>query len=225
MSMRQVLLAVALAGAAASPLALHAQTPARKIVCWTDENGHRACGDRVPPQYARQERQVYDRSGRVVETIERQKTPDEIAEAERRAAEQEAGRKRAQEQAAYDRFLLTSFASVAELERTRDERLSTLNGRLGLAEKSLADNEEGIRQLQEQIAAAEQQPEKKVPQRLTRKLAEFERTLADNRRAVEKLKGERDQVVLKFATDIARYRELTEDQTPPDDAAEGRPAD
>src|SRR5690606_23800396 len=117
MSMRQVLLAVALAGAAASPLVLHAQTPARKIVCWTGENGHRACGDRGPPQYARQERQVYDASGRVVETIGRQKTPDEIAEAERRAAEQEAGRKRAEEQAAYDRFMLTSFSSVAELER------------------------------------------------------------------------------------------------------------
>lgn len=225
MSMRQVLLAVALAGAAASPLALHAQASARKIVCWTDENGHRACGDRVPPQYARQERQVYDASGRIVETIERQRTPNEIAEAERRAAEQEAGRKRAQEQAAYDRFLVTSFASVTELERTRDERLSTLNGRLGLAEKSLAENEKGIHQLQEQIAAAEQQPEKKVPQRLTRKLAEFERTLADNRRAVEKLKGERDQVVLKFATDIARYRELTAEPTPRDDAAEGQPAD
>lgn len=225
MSMRQVLLAVALAGAAANPLALHAQAPARKIVCWTDENGHRACGDRVPPQYARQERQVYDQSGRVVETIERQKTPDEIAEAERRTAEQEAGRKRAQEQAAYDRFLLTSFASVAELERTRDERLSTLNGRLGLAEKSLADNEEGIRQLQEQIAAAKQQPEMKVPQRLTRKLAEFERTLEGNRRAVEKLKGERDQVVLKFASDIARYRELTEEPAPRDAAAESPAAD
>lgn len=225
MSMRRVLLAVALAGAAAGPPALHAQAPERKIVCWTDENGHRACGDRVPPQYARQERQVYDKSGRVVETIERQKTPDEVAEAERRVAEQEAGRKRAQEQAAYDRFLLTSFASVAELERTRDERLSTLNGRLGLAEKSLADNEDGIRQLQEQIAAAEQQPEKKAPVRLTRELTEFERTLADNRRAVEKLKGERDQIVLKFASDIARYRELTEEPASRDAAAENPAVD
>ena len=26
---------------------------AGSIVCWTDENGRRACGDRVPPQYAR----------------------------------------------------------------------------------------------------------------------------------------------------------------------------
>ncbi|SFF51809.1 protein of unknown function [Fontimonas thermophila] len=206
MSMKRMRLAFLVAGLAGLSPALDAQNA--KIVCWTDANGHRACGDRVPPEYAKQERKVYDEAGRVVETIQRQKTPEEIAEAERRAAEQQASRKRAEEQAAYDRFLLSAFSSVADLEKMRDERIATLDARLQLAEKSLADNENAIRQLEAQIAAAEAEGQK-APARLRQQLAEFERTLADNRRAVEKLKHDRDQIVVKFAHDIARYRELT----------------
>lgn len=186
---------------------------ANQIICWTDENGRRACGDRVPPEYSRQERKVYDQSGRLVETLERQKTPAEIAEAERRAAEQEAERKRVEEQAAYDRFLLSAFSSVRDLEKTRDERLLTLDGRLRLAEKSLADNENGIAQLQSQIADTGKEGNK-PPARLLRQLHEFEKTLADNRRAVDKLRIERDALVLQFARDIARYRDLTSEARP-----------
>ena len=44
-----------------------AATPvsAAGIVCWDEADGRRACGDRVPPEYARRERQVYDKTGRV----------------------------------------------------------------------------------------------------------------------------------------------------------------
>ncbi len=208
MSTRRTLLAMLVA---AGSCAVHAE-PAR-IVCWTDDSGQRSCGDRVPPEYAKRERQVYGEDGRLIETLERQKTPDEIAEIERRAAEQEAARKRTQERAAYDRFLLATFSSVAELERTRDDRLQTLDGRLRLAEKSLADNEDGILQLQEQIAAAARD-DKKVPARLTRQLGEFEATLENNRHVVEKLRAERDELRRKFARDIDRYRALKGEPLP-----------
>lgn len=189
-------------------LAASAPSRAGEIVCWTDNNGHRACGDRVPPEYAKRERQVYDPSGRIVETLPRQKTAEEIAEAERRAAADKAARDLAVEQAAYDRFLLETFSGVGELIKARDARLQLIDTRLKLAEKSLADNEVGIQQLQEQIADAEKD-EKKVPERLDKQLKEFQRTLTGNRRAVEKLKKERAELVTKYDRDITRYRELT----------------
>ncbi|MDD3763470.1 MAG: hypothetical protein PHP86_09295 [Nevskiales bacterium] len=178
------------------------------IQCWTDENGHRACGDHVPPQYAKKETRVYDEGGRVIEVRERQRTEAELAAERRRAEEAEAERKRAQEQAAYDQFLLTTFNNVGELEATRDERVATLDGRLALAEKSLADNVTGIRQLREQIAESEKtgQP---APERLRKKLANFEARLAQNQNAVDKLKQERVGIISRFERDIERYRSLT----------------
>jgi hypothetical protein len=39
-----------------------------RIQCWTDDQGHRACGNAVPTQYANKEREVFNARGRVVET-------------------------------------------------------------------------------------------------------------------------------------------------------------
>ncbi|MFA5941286.1 MAG: DUF4124 domain-containing protein [Sinimarinibacterium sp.] len=193
---------------------------AGQIVCWTDNTGHRTCGDRVPPEYAKGERQVYDKSGRVVETRPRQKTPEEIAEAERQAAEDKAARQSAVEQAAYDKFLLETFSGVGELMKARDARLQLIDTRLKLAEKSLADNEIGIQQLQEQIADTEE-ADKSVPERLNKRLKEFQRTLTDNRRAVDKLRTERAELVAKYDRDITRYHELT--APPPSPAPQESP--
>jgi uncharacterized protein with von Willebrand factor type A (vWA) domain len=206
MAMRPVwlVLGLAVAAASAAPQPSHAS----RIVCWTDEHGRRACGDRVPPQYAKQERQVYDSAGRLIETRPRQKTFEEAEEERRRVAELEARRKRAQEQSAYDRFLLTTFTSADELEKSRDNRLATLDGRLGLAEESLEQNAKGIEQLKSQVADAEAEG-RAVPVRLTRQLREFEQNFESNRQVVDKLREEREAIRAKFDQDIERYRALT----------------
>ncbi len=206
--MRPVWLMLTLALAAAAAAAVCQPSYAGRIVCWTDDSGRRACGDRVPPQYAKKERQVFDDSGRVIETRPRQKTFEEVEDEQRRAAELEARRKLAQERAAYDRFLMTTFASVAELEKTRDARLATLNGRLELAEESLKQNQKAINQLKSQIADAVAAG-RAVPAQLTNQLREFEQSFESNRHAVLKLREERTAMRVKFYEDIERFRALT----------------
>jgi DNA repair exonuclease SbcCD ATPase subunit len=177
------------------------------IVCWTDESGQRACGDRVPPQYARQERKVYDATGRVVETLPRQRTAEEIAAEARRVAELEEQRRQAEAQVAYDRFLVSTYADLADLERSRDESLGRLDSRLNRARDTLRENRRGVEQLKAQIADFES-GERKVPSRLPRELATFEKAVADNEEVVEQLLEERDEARLKFERDIKRYRSL-----------------
>lgn len=190
-----------------APLAAHAQANKKKLVCWTDEHGQRACGDRVPPQYAKQERQVINERGQVVETRPRQLTAEEAAAAEaRRKADAEA-KKRAEEQAAYDRFLIQTYGSVEELEGVRDARIATLQGRLGLAEKAVADNEKTLMDLKGRVAAVEKAEKKPDPKLLTQ-IRDFEESLISNLRAVSALKTERDEVNARFAQDIERYKLL-----------------
>lgn len=199
--MRQVLIVLFCIGAQAAVAA-----PAR-ITCWTDENGNRACGDRVPPQYAKQERQVYDDTGRLVDVQAREKTAEELAAQARQAEDAAREQARAEEQARQDSFLLQAYQSVEDVIATRDSRVLVLNGRLGLLEKSIRDSEGALDELRARAdkLVADAKP---VPAKLEKQLADFEDNLARQRTAAEHIHGERDQIVEKAAEDIIRYREL-----------------
>ena len=58
---------------------------AASIKCWTNEEGVRACGTVVPPEYAQQEHEEINKQGIVVNVQERAKTEAEIAEDKRQA--------------------------------------------------------------------------------------------------------------------------------------------
>ncbi|PPE73929.1 hypothetical protein C3942_11060 [Solimonas fluminis] len=177
-----------------------------KIQCWTDDQGNRACGDRVPPEYASKELETVDRQGRVVNTRSREKTAEEIAAEEKAAAEAAAAKVKAEKQAAYDKFLTDSYSSVKDLERARNERLATLDGRVNLANQSIEGSEASKADLQKRIdgmlkkgrPAAEQQ----------KQLRDVEKALRDNRAAIAQMQKDRESVCSDFLRDIQRYQEL-----------------
>jgi len=188
--------------------AAHAQSSApKKFQCWTDERGQRACGDRVPPQYAKEQRQVFDSQGRVIETRERQKTPEELAEAERQAAEAAEAKRQQEAEAAYDRFLRDSYSSVKDLERARNERLATLDGRSNLARQAVESDEKSKSQLQSRIEL--QTKNGKPAEDLQKQLRAVDKTLRENRAGIEQMQKDRERVCAEFLRDILRYQELT----------------
>ena len=188
------------------PLAAFA-AGAPKIQCWTDEHGERACGDQVPPQYAKVQRDVVNSQGVVIDTEARQKTPEEIAQDERQAAEQKAQQDAAKKQAAYDQFLLQTYNSADDLKAARDLRLQAIDGRLKLAQKSVGDSENALRSLQKQrdsITAAGKQPNAG----LLKQIHTAEHSVTDNQQAVITMQAEHERMRDKFDQDIARYRQL-----------------
>jgi hypothetical protein len=187
--------------------AAHAQSVPKKFQCWTDEKGQRACGDRVPPQYAKEQRQVFDSQGRVIETRERQKTPEEIAEAERQAAEAAEVKRQQEAEAAYDRFLRDSYSSVKDLERARNERLATLDGRSNLARQAVEGDEKSKAQLQSRIEL--QTKNGKPVEDLQKQMRAVDKTLRENRAGIEQMQKDRERVCAEFLRDILRYQELT----------------
>lgn len=179
----------------------------KKIQCWTDENGQRACGDRVPPEYAKQERKTFDRQGRVVGTREREKTAEELA-AEQKILDEAAAAKRAEEErAAYDRFLTDTYSSVKDLERARNERLATLDGRTTLARQSVETDGKSKAALQARIDAVIKAG--RPPDLQQKQLRAVEKTLRDNKAAIEQMRKDREKVCADFGRDIVRYQELT----------------
>lgn len=180
-----------------------AQAQKKKMVCWTDDKGVRACGDVVPPQYAKKEREVRNERGVVVERLAGEKTAEQL-QAEAQALE---AARVAMKAADYDRYLQQSFSKVIDLEAARDERLLTVKSRLRLAERALIDTEETLVELRARAdkLRAENKP---IDAKLSKNIQEFERGLVDSRAAIAALKAERESLKAKFESDIVRYRQL-----------------
>ena len=178
-----------------------------KLYRWVDDNGQVHYGDRIPPQYAKKERAEINERGVVVDVKAREKTSDELAaeQAAALAAAEEA--QRAEEQARYDRYLISSFNSVADLMALRDDRLSLLESRLTLARKSVADTEKSLTGLIERRDKL-QSAGKPVPDKLNKQISEFESSLVAGLRSVSGLEEEQVETRRKFTNDIERYIEL-----------------
>lgn len=204
---------------ASAPLAL-AQAPGKKIQCWTDKGGNRMCGDRVPPEYAGNKRDIV-KDGRVVETVKAARTPEEIAEEKRKKQEAEDARRRAD----YDRALLETYRSAKDIQTMRDERIFMLDSRITAAEKNSATTDKSLADLR---ARAEQQAKdgKPVDEKLAKQIKQFERDQVRNAKQLERNRTERAEIETKFNADLARYYELRGGKPPekPATAAQAAPA-
>lgn len=97
---------------------------------WTDEHGVVHYGDHVPPEYAKSERAVLNADGVVIRRLEAEKTPEQRAADELRNRDVEARRQ-------HDRFLLTTYTSVRDIEALRDQRLEQIVGQSNAARQYL----------------------------------------------------------------------------------------
>lgn len=210
MPVKRLLRAAAFVAAVAPWPGYADNAPGRTIVCWSDDRGVRVCGDHVPPEYARKTRQIYDQNGVLIQTLPGELTAEERAAEERKAREA----KLQQEQAAHDSFLLQSYRSVADLEAERDNRLASLETRLQLAEKAVADGAAVLNELNAR-ADAERDDGNDPEPALLRQIRSYEASQADNLNVVADLRGKRDALSAQYERDIQRYLVLRNPQPPP----------
>ena len=174
----------------------------KKVQCWTDKNGQRMCGDRIPPEYAGEKRDVM-KDGRVIGTIDASKTEDERkAEQARKNAEEE--QKKRVEQ---DRALLEMYRSQGDIVAMRDERLALIDSRTQAAEKNATDTDKALVGLRAR-ADAQQQKEGKVDDKLAKQIKSFEKSQEQSKNALERYRTERETLQEKFDRDYVRYAEL-----------------
>ena len=174
----------------------------KKITCWTDKDGQRMCGDRIPQEYAGQKRDVI-KDGRVIDTIDASKSADERDAEKQRLAREDEQRKAAE----YDRALLESYRSQGDITATRDERVSLIDLRIQAAQKAASDIDRTLVGLRAR-ADAQQQKDNAVDPALAKQIKQFEKSQKDNAKALERYNKERDALLAKFDKDYMRYSEL-----------------
>lgn len=216
--MRIAIIAAVLASLAWSAQAADKKS-GKKFQCWTDKHGQRMCGDRVPPEYAGQQREVI-KDGRVVDTVKAASTPEEIAEQKR----QQQAAEEAKRQADYDRALLETYRSAKDIESMRDERILMIDGRLASIEKNAANTDKSLADLKARAEKLKADG-KKVDDKLARQIRQFERDQRQNEKSLERNRREREEIAQKFNTDLERYCALRGCKVePPKPAAAATPA-
>jgi hypothetical protein len=177
---------------------------------WVDDQNVVHYGDRVPAEYAKRERTVLNRQGVEVNRLEAERTPEQIAELERRD-------KLARDQKQHDEFLLTTYTSVRDIEGLRDQRLQQLADQRASMENyvdSLVDRLTQL-QLRAQVfrpyngsASAKQMPDK-LAEDLIRTVNEVRR----QRQTLDDRRNEETALRARFQSDIDRYRLLRSSTT------------
>jgi hypothetical protein len=172
---------------------------------WVDDKGVVHYGDRLPAHSEDTENSVLNRQGVEIRRNEGPKTPEEMA-VERERQQQVVRQKQ------HDRFLMATYASVADIERLRDERLQQIQGQRGAAEQYVENLFSRLSALQNRAMVFKPYSASPSARRMPDDLAEdLVRTLNEMRvqRGALATKDEEEALLRsQFEADIARYREL-----------------
>ena len=177
----------------------------RTLYKWVDEQGVTHYGDRIPPEYAAQEQQVINSQGVEIKRLEAQKTPEALAAEDQKRAEAEQSKNR-------DRNLLNTYASVQEIERLRDQRVTLLSDQIKVTSQFLEVLNGKLKKLR--VSSLRFKPyssEPNAPAMPDQMAEDLVRVGNDIRTQEENLREKRSEETImskKFDSDIERFKEL-----------------
>lgn len=190
---------------AATCAAGSSSTPDRKLYKWVDEQGITHFGDQVPPEYAAKERQVINSQGVELEHLEAQKSPELMAEEEKKKQD-------AQARADRDKNLMSTFGSVQEIERLRDQRVTLLSDQIKVTTQFLEILNSKMTKLRAGTMRFKPYSDDPKAPPMTDQMAEdLVHVGNDIRTQEENLREKRSEVTTvtrEFDSDIVRYKEL-----------------
>jgi hypothetical protein len=177
----------------------------RVLYKWVDKDGVTHFGDRVPPEYASQEQHVLNSRGYEINHVDAQKSAEQLAADEQKRLDMEQSQTR-------DRNLLSTYASVQEIERLRDQRvqlvadqikvtnqfLDTLNGRM----KKMRGDTLRFRPYSNDPKAPP------MPDQLTEDLVRLKMDMHTQEQNLLQKRAEESSMSIQFESDIDRFKEL-----------------
>jgi hypothetical protein len=188
-------------------LALVAVPAEARIVCWTNKEGVKECGDKIPPEYSQESHQQLNEQGMVVEETARAKTEEELAEEKKHEAEQAEKDRIAGEESKRDKILLDTFSSVDDIQMARDGKIAALESSISLTQKRNEKLQADLDKLVEQ-AAAEERAGKTPSEDLVKDIDSMKKQMETNTTFIADKRKEQEMVTEAYARDMERFKEL-----------------
>lgn len=201
--------------------AVHAQ----KIICWKDSAGKViGCGDRVPPEFQKNESKTLDNRGITRQTNVSAEEAARLREEEKKQAALKVEEdRRLSEQKRQDDALINTYISPKEIDIRRDRELQVVDlqiQQLQGARKSAADAHTN----QQKRYATFEKSGRPIPDsvkedlnRATEEKARIEARVADKEK-------DKEQITANYAKQKARYQELKGGPSASTSPADAKPA-
>jgi hypothetical protein len=177
----------------------------RTVYKWVDDQGVTHYGDRIPPEYSTQEQHIINSQGVEINRLEAQKTPDQLAQEEQK-------RVAAEERESRDRNLLSTYVSVQEIERLRDQRLNLLSDQIKVTTQFLETLNGRMKKLR--VSSMHFRPyntdekAQPMPDQVAEDLVRLENDIHTQEQNLRQKRGEEATMKKQFEGDIDRFKEL-----------------
>lgn len=182
-----------------------APAAARELYKWVDEQGVSHYGDRIPPEYANQEHKVFNAQGIEVGHLDAPKSAEQQAQDEkmRVVAEQRVQR---------DHNLLSTYVSVQEIERLRDQRLTLLTDQIKVTSQFLETLNGRMNKLRAsslRFKPYNDDPKAPpMPDQIAEDLVHLGNDIRTQEQNLREKRGEEATMSIQFESDIDRFKEL-----------------
>lgn len=182
-------------------------TQASNLYRYKNEQGTTVMTRNLPAKYAKNGYDIIDKHGRLIKTVERQLTTEEIAEKSKTdtLAKQEQAAKEAQE--AYDISLLKRFSFVSDIEAEQARRVDELKTRITI----LNSNLKAVRlevDTEYLKAAKLERNNRQVDERIQGRILQLEQQILSTEALLDKHNNDIVELNKEYERDIRRFKEL-----------------
>lgn len=185
------------------------EAQAKKLYRWVDAEGEVHFSDQVPPDQVQHRRETLNDKARVVDVVEKAKTPEQLEQQRRLDALRKEQEKIIAKQASDDKVLLTTYRTVADIERALDSKRLEFEGGKKAIEANLKRYEQQLSQ-QLQEAATHERNARKVPEKLLQDIAASKRQIEATQLEITRHDVDRQKIEKSFQADMARFQFLTQ---------------
>jgi Domain of unknown function (DUF4124) len=191
--------------ASGAPTPTPKSSDGRVLYKWVDKDGVTHYGDHVPPEYASQEQHILNSQGYEIRHLDAQKSADQAAADEQKKLDAEQRQLR-------DKNLLSTYASVQEIERLRDQRLTLLADQIKVTNQFLETLNGRMKKMRaDSMRYRPYNNDPKAPSMPDQMAEDLVRLTADMRTQEQNLKQKRSEeatMSIQFESDIDRFKEL-----------------
>jgi hypothetical protein len=178
-----------------------------KLYKWVDKNGVTHFGNAIPPEYASQGGEQINKQGETVKVIEAEKTGAELEALQRERTAAAEAKKDAAEQEQHDRMLIGTYATLTDLQRAHEAKVSSIQSQVQLASGTVANLERELLRL-EKAERKEKEAGNPVPDKLARNIAKHRSELLANQRFIFEKQTEIDAANAQYENDRQRLIKL-----------------
>ncbi len=186
---------------------LYAQGSMAAIKCWTNHEGHRECGNYVPPEFSQKETRTLNERGMTTEVRRRAMTREEQQQIADKQRVEALAKKERDEQAIKDQVLLSTFLKPEEIIAARDRKISVLDGYLELSKITLGKLNKKL-DVEQKKAAKYKEREKPVPDAAVEQIKFLNQQILDKKAFMAQKEAEKKEISEKYDADHKHFIEL-----------------